>query len=49
MEDSTLSKTISCLRFPLITAIVMVHFDISDGFVFRGTTYGGGAANGTTR
>ncbi|MCD8291537.1 MAG: acyltransferase family protein [Prevotella sp.] len=42
MEDNILSKTISCLRFPLIVGIVLIHFDISNGFYMHGVTYGGG-------
>ncbi|MCD7714463.1 MAG: acyltransferase [Prevotella sp.] len=43
MENSTLSKTISCLRFPLMVGIVFIHFNISDGFALHGTNYGGGS------
>ncbi len=42
MENSVLSKTISYLRFPLIVGVVLIHFDISDGFVLHGITYGSG-------
>ncbi len=40
MENSVLSKTISYLRFPLMVGVVLIHFNIADGFVMQGITYG---------
>ncbi len=42
MENNVLSKTIGYLRFPLMVGIVMIHFNIADGFVLHGIPYGGG-------
>lgn len=39
-NDELLSKTISYLRFPLMVGIVFIHFNISDGIVLHGVTYG---------
>ncbi|MCD7710935.1 MAG: acyltransferase family protein [Porphyromonadaceae bacterium] len=42
MENNVLSKTIAYLRFPLMVGIVLIHFNISDGYVLHGVTYGEG-------
>lgn len=39
-QEQLLSETIHNLRFPLIVAVVFIHFDLSEGFAVRGVTCG---------
>lgn len=39
-KDSSISNTISNLRFPLTLGVVFIHFSMADGFNYHGVVYG---------